>query len=292
MGRILTLALLCVIGLGLSAPGARAQQINIGGDPDTMLMDIYLRDADIPEVLTALFNTTNGKYQLKLDPSVVGRVSRLQLTATPFEKALDAILGNEFSFQKKQTDQGFLYTITGRNAGAPRTGFGAPLNAPPADEPTTAVEPSTKNVGVDQPKTSASGFPLLSYMTPKTSKTGTTGTGTGAGTPGTTTTEGEEATEELAVVKMIGINYLDLESICDALGGSTIELFDQSSYGGGSNSSGGGRSSRNNNNDNYNNNNNNNYDTNNSRTNNTNDRNNTNNSRTTRTSRTNNNNTL
>jgi hypothetical protein len=280
MSRTMTWAILCVTLVGLTASWASAQQIFVGGDPSTMKMDIYLRDADIPEALTALFNTTDGKYQLKLDPSVVGRISRLQLTATPFEQALDAILGTEYSYTKRKGDNGTaLYTITGRNTGAAKPILGGAMNAPPADDPVAGSAGNLGgNTGAVKPST---GFPTLSYFT-KPTTTGTTGA---TGAPGTTA-EGEAATEELSVVKMIGINYLDLEAICEALGGTTIALFDSSNYGGGgTNNSGGGgsRSSRNNNN----NNNNDNYDNNNNNNNNNNT-----NTRTTRTStRTNNTNT-
>ncbi|HOF88983.1 MAG TPA: hypothetical protein PLZ36_12915, partial [Armatimonadota bacterium] len=206
----------------------------------------------------------------------VGRIARLQFTATPFEEALDTILGPEYSYTKTKRENGTtLYTIAGRNSGAARPTGGMVMNAPPADDPIT---PSASNLGTGAPaKTTGAGFPSLTYFTkPTTSTTGTTATGT----PGTTTTEA--ATEELAVVKMIGINYLDLESICDALGGTSIALFNQGNYGGGTSGTGGTRSNRyndnyndpyynnNNNSNNYNNNNyNDNYNTRNTRTTNT-----------------------
>lgn len=255
MSRTLLWGLLCTLLIGVAASWGRAQ-IYIGGDPATMKIDIYLRDADIPEALSALFNTTDGKYQLKLDPSVVGRVARLQMTAKPFEEVLNAILGSEFSYKKaKSAGDTYLYTITGRNSAPRPATLGAPLGAPPTD---TAVAPSSSALGGTSSgtKSGSSGFPVLSYFT----KPGTASSGSAAGTPGApgtpgSTTEGEAATEELTVVKMVGINYLDLESICDALGGTTISLFNQGNFGGNNGVNNGNNNGLNNNGLNNNNNN-------------------------------------
>lgn len=238
MGRFILLTGLCAVLMGIAAPWARAQQVFVGGDPNTMLMDVYLRDADIPEALSALFNTTDGRCQLKLDPSVVGRVSRLQLTATPFETALNAVLGDEFSYRKTQVGQTFLYTITGRNAAAPKPAAAPAFNAPPAD---TAVAPSTSNIGSGNGAKPKSGFPMLSYFTNKGNNANGGGKPAANGGAVGDASAGDQAADELSVVKMIGVNYLDLPSLCQALGGSTIMLFNQAgNMGGGGNNMGGG----------------------------------------------------
>ena len=68
-------------------------------------MDISLRDADLNEALTAMFNSTSGKYQLQVGSGVVGRIPRLQLIQTPFDKALDAILGTDYSYTRTQMER-------------------------------------------------------------------------------------------------------------------------------------------------------------------------------------------
>jgi len=102
-------------------------------------MDISLRDADLTEVLTAMFNTTGGKYQLQVGNGVVGRIPRLQLIQTPFDKALDAILGIEFSYQRRQIGNGnYLYSISGRSTpNVPDIGATVPTMAPPTTSPAT-----------------------------------------------------------------------------------------------------------------------------------------------------------
>ncbi len=65
MRRLAIWASLCVFLLGSALARVQAQQISIAGDVNSpeMTMDISLRDADLNEVLTAMFNTTGGKYR-------------------------------------------------------------------------------------------------------------------------------------------------------------------------------------------------------------------------------------
>jgi hypothetical protein len=238
MGRVTVLLSLCAILVGAAMLGARAaESISIAGDPNSadMRMDISLRDANIQEVLTALFNTTNGRYQLSLDPSVVGRISRLQLSDTPFEKALDAILGTEYSYQRRTSGTNtFLYTITGRSSGMPAAspirGGTTITNAPPSG---SSVPPLTG--GSSDASAKPGGFPMLSYST---SRAGASGTGgTGAGTASTS------ASGEVSVIKMIPVSNMDLELLCTELGGVTLDLFGSTGTTSGGGTSGGGGSS-------------------------------------------------
>lgn len=232
MRRSVTFAVICALSLGVFGV-VRADQISIAADtnaPD-MPIDLSLRDADLGEVLSALFNTTNGKYQLQVGNGVVGRIARLQFTHQPFEDALKSVLGSEYSWTKANQPGGtYLYRIYGRqNAGdntKPVTGI-APVFAPPtASVPAVTTATGTTNVVGAAPNAANTGFPILSLITKSSGSTDKTAGGTAA------------KEDSVNVVKLIGISHLDMDAICTALGGTTLALFAQDSYGGGS--SGGG----------------------------------------------------
>jgi hypothetical protein len=138
MRRVTLLISVCALLFGLMA-GLHAQQIAIANDVAAgNVLDVSLRDADLATMLTALFNSTGGKYQLRLGNGVNGRIGRLTLTQMPFDKALDAILGTDYSYTKQLQPEGiYLYTITGRSS----TGTlftpkpASPFQAPPIGMP-------------------------------------------------------------------------------------------------------------------------------------------------------------
>lgn len=217
--------------------GARAEGISIAADPNSpdMKVEVNLRDADIVEVLTALFNSTGGKYVVEIGKGVVGRIARLQLPQTPFEEALNAVLGSEFSYTKQQEGDGiYRYRISG-SAGtspSPTTPLGGPaLLAPPSNTG------GTSKLG-SKPASTASGAASLF----------------GAGSLGGSTS-GAVSSDEKTATRLIMVSNLDLENLCSELGGSTIFLFTQTSmdssggssgssgYGGGSGSNRSSRSS-------------------------------------------------
>ncbi|MHB9107468.1 MAG: hypothetical protein ACYDCO_10475 [Armatimonadota bacterium] len=274
MRRVIMLISVCALLWGCLLTGAHAQQVTIANDNN--LLDISLRDADLTTVLTALFNSTGGKYQVRLGSGVNGRIARLQLTQTPFDRALDAILGTDFSYTKQmQGDGGYLYTISGRQSVPTTTRMPSVFQAPAIGMP---------NFGGDAAPAGAFGGPA----------------GAGAGFGGGSiislgmgadaTTAGDAAASESSVVKLIRVNYLDVALLSEALGGKSVDLFElmESANGGGNynsgsggsnrsnnssgnrNSSRGGRNNNNNNNNGYNNNNNNNNNYNNNNNNNNN----------------------
>ena len=109
-----------------------------------MLIDISLRDADKVETLTALFATAKGKYDMVLEPGVVGSITRLQLAATPFEQVLDAILGNEYSYQKQYRQDGsYLFKISGPRARNVATAT--------MTDPSAMMAPPDESVAFEQP---------------------------------------------------------------------------------------------------------------------------------------------
>ena len=254
MRRIAVWTSLCVFLLGYSLSRGCAQQISIAGDVNSpnMLMDISLRDADLNEVLTAMFNTTGGKYQLQVGNGVVNRIARLQLVQTPFDKALDAILGTEYSYTRRQIGNGnYLYTISGRSSSSvPDTGATVPSMAPP----TTAATLSG-GVGSSSSGSASSSTDLPTVLTITTKADGTA-----------KKADGTAATTETSVVKIIKVYYLDIESLCSALGGTSVTLFVQSassSSGASHPNTSNNNNNNNNNNNGYNNNNNNGYNNNN-----------------------------
>lgn len=248
MRRIAIWATLCLFLLGNALAKVQADQITTAVDinsPD-MTMDISLRDADLNEVLTAMFNTTGGKYQLQVGNGVVGRIQRLQLIQTPFDKALDAVLGTEYSYQRNQIGNGnYLYKISGRSSTpTPDAGGGAlPAFAPPTsaapDASAASATPSAGSVTPSGASSASSPAPMLTIT--QTKKGGKTG---------------DPASTETLVVNSIKVNNLDIAQLCSALGGTAVKLFVQTNGSNGSTGSTGSTGTNNNNTNNNNNNNN------------------------------------
>lgn len=217
---------ICALCMGALTTGARAQ-ISIARD-NNMLMDVSLRDADLVQVLTALFNTTDGKYQVTIKPGVVGRIARLQLPATPFEKALDAILGMDYSYQKKLLRDGsYLYTISGRQTGAVADFTPIASAATNQAPPTIGMPPLTSDDGNSNQTYS----PSYSTTTGGTSTSSTASTDssyvpftfTNKPTTGSDTA-GAPASDESWIVKLVVINYADVEILSQYLGGTVVDL--------------------------------------------------------------------
>jgi len=218
MRRVTLLLSLCALLFGGLMAGVQAQQINIANDVNGgNVVDISLRDADLATVLAALFNTTGGKFQVRLGNGVNGRIGRLVLTQMPFDKALDAILGTDYSYTKQvQSDGIALYTITGRQGGGGTLYTPKPPNpfqAPAIGIPTFANDATAAPFGGGGAATPTS--PLLNLG----SRTATTG-----GTS-TTTTSGDDAAAESSVVKLLRVNNLDVMALAEALGGTGLDLF-------------------------------------------------------------------
>ena len=228
MRYIVTMLCVCMMLVGGMVQRAFAEQISIAGDT---LLDISLRDADLGETLTALFATTNGKYSMVLHQGVVGRIGRLQLSQVTFAKALDAILGNDFTFQLENN----LYNIYG-----PQTGAGtlAPAAVTP---PGTATQAPPSPMLLAQ---AGSADPFSSFSpstsTPSTTATKTTGgSGFSGGSIGSITSGASSASESSAI-RLIKIYNCDVGLLSQYLGGSSIDLsglLNNTSKGGGGGSS-------------------------------------------------------
>jgi len=228
-------AVFCVGMLLLGGAWSRvsAQQIAIAGDT---LLDISLRDADLGETLAALFNTTNGKYSMVLGPGVVGRIGRLQLSQATFTKALDAILGNDFTFQLDK-DGGNVYHIYGPQNGpgtlAPATTTpGAPTQAPPSGRVQIAAASAPDPFSNYAPTPAGGGG--SAYIPPKTGAIG----GTGG------TTSGGSSASESSVIRLIKIYNCDVGLLSQYLGGQSIDLTGLLNNTSKTGSSGGGSTTR------------------------------------------------
>jgi len=124
MRRIAIWASFCLFLLGSTQGIGHAQKISITCDPNSpgMNIDLNLRKADLVEVLSAMFKATGDRYQLQVGNGVAGHIPRVQLIKCPFDKALDAILGTEYSYQCRWIGyEQYLYTITGRGSATVRS---------------------------------------------------------------------------------------------------------------------------------------------------------------------------
>jgi hypothetical protein len=73
---------------------------------------LTVQDADINDVLSALFNATDNTYQLQTGIGISGKVDALQLTQTPFDDAVKAILANVNHDFTYDVEDGNIYYIT------------------------------------------------------------------------------------------------------------------------------------------------------------------------------------
>lgn len=96
MRRNILLTGLCTMLLGLSSLLIQAQRIvvNVEADKAGMPVSVNIKDAEVGQVLTALFNQTGNKYNVKLEAGVTGNIASLQLAQIPFDEALTTILGS------------------------------------------------------------------------------------------------------------------------------------------------------------------------------------------------------
>jgi len=217
MRRMTVLATVCtllVFGMMLTV---RADQISVSETGDQI--DVVLRDADINAVLAALFNTTH--QQFRVEAGVTGRIARLETHGT-FEAVLNAILdGNHCSYQKSAVGDGIsLYRIAGPPSTTPTTGgatttggTGFPAMAPPSDSLSPVAGGGTKSTSsgdFSNPGFSLS-FPTKSSTDSKTGDSSKTAT--------------DASSNEPSVIRLVKVNNVDLPTICSALGGSVVVLF-------------------------------------------------------------------
>lgn len=227
---------MALLGATLSV-SAQNQPIYITGDTrgNDVLVDLTLRDADISEVLVALFNTTNGKYEAEISPDVSGRIPMLTLRQQPFDKALSAVLGSKYSFTTKPLGNGIVrYVISSGNTTSGGSSGYANVNRP--TDPSMGGGNSSTPAGFDGNSSGTANRKPSIPTKPATHRE-------------------MRASSESSIVKMIGVSYLDLNSLIQALGGTVLELYSVDNSLGSSGVSNNNNNNSNNNNRNNNNNN-------------------------------------
>ena len=125
MHRINWLLLLCAALLcGLTVMASAQSRIIVSVDVQARNVPVTLtvQNAEINDVLSALFNATNNTYQLQTGLGISGTIDTLQLTRIPFDDAVTAILAKvnpTFTYSKADGD---IYCVTnpaGANAATP-----------------------------------------------------------------------------------------------------------------------------------------------------------------------------
>ncbi|MHB9133484.1 MAG: hypothetical protein ACYDBB_20660 [Armatimonadota bacterium] len=197
-----------VIALLWSASTVGAHVMVSIAQNDARLLDISVRNADVGDVLSALFNSTSGARQLRMGHGVAGNIARLQLAGVPFDEVLNAVLAKAGTFEvEKATAANNMrtYTITApQNLDTPPV-LVAPVSVTPVEARTPAASPPPVDIN------SVFSFAARS-------------------------TAGDSAAQnDISVIKLLQINFLDIEAFCDAVGGTAISLFDPGSYGGDTN---------------------------------------------------------
>jgi len=99
---------LCAILLFAWGTG-QARFISFTGEKQ---FDVFIRDADRVEVLTALFATSRGGRVMLLSDGVAGRIDRLQLSQAPFDAVLEAILGEDYRYETGTKEGVVVYRIS------------------------------------------------------------------------------------------------------------------------------------------------------------------------------------
>lgn len=113
MHRISILAAICgalVCGYSAIATAGRVM-VSVDLHARNTPVTLTVRDADVTDVLSAVFNATDNRYQLQTGVGIAGKIDTLQLTQTPFDDALKAILVKtdpSFTFSKAE---GGIYRI-------------------------------------------------------------------------------------------------------------------------------------------------------------------------------------
>lgn len=100
--------ILCAVLL-LTWGAGQAGIVSITGEK---AFDVYVRDAERVEALTALFATARGARTLLLSDGISGRIDRLQLSQVSFDQALEGILGNDYTYDTEVKDGTVAYRIS------------------------------------------------------------------------------------------------------------------------------------------------------------------------------------
>ena len=122
ISRLLPFTLALVCGLTVMASATSRVIISVDLPCRNTPVTLTVQNAEINDVLSALFNATNNTYQLQTGLGVTGYIDTLQLTRAPFDDALTAILAKVNTTFTYSKTQGGLYCVTnpaGATTGAP-----------------------------------------------------------------------------------------------------------------------------------------------------------------------------
>ncbi len=110
--------ILCALLLGIVSTLTSASVIFASIDQSMRSLPVTLtaRDAEVTDVLNALFAATNNKYRLQTGLGIHGNIAAIHLTAQPFDDALQTILTRanaDYQFTKLS---GGIYRVFTPNA--------------------------------------------------------------------------------------------------------------------------------------------------------------------------------
>jgi hypothetical protein len=123
----LTIALMC--GFTVMASAAHVL-VNVDLKTRNYPVTLTVQNADVNDVLSALFTATDNTYQLQTGLGITGTIDALQLIQTPFDEAVKDVLAKAnpaFTYSKQD---GGIYLIT--NTGNTDTGTPVPSLYMPA----------------------------------------------------------------------------------------------------------------------------------------------------------------
>lgn len=223
MRRNILLTGLCTMLIGVSSLITQAQRIvvNVDANKPGMPVSLNIKDAEVGQVLTTLFNQTNNKYNVQLEAGVTGNIDTLQLAQMPFDEALTTILGSV-----KDAPAKYTFTKDGNNLYRVASGVASGIESTP-----------TKTGVIKHPN--GENIPFIKAMLPPVQNP-LTAESTDPNTP----------SAKECILAMITLKNIPVFDFSKDLGGDCIESYEtdngNGNGGGGSRSS---RSSRNNNND-------------------------------------------
>ncbi|HEX2951956.1 MAG TPA: hypothetical protein VHV83_20670 [Armatimonadota bacterium] len=260
---LLSLAGAILFGSAIVAQAGRIV-VNVNMNSPQSLVDVSIQDANVNQVLTTLFNSTGGKYQVRIGAGVDAKIADLQFNQVPFDEAVSTIVNKanpKFTISKQGNT---LYSVLSDKS----SGISVPA-------PRQVVNTNAKNAEDDIPIKKVNLPPMSSITTgPGIGLAATAQAGAAGGAAGST-----PAAEE-CYIALITIKNFQVRMLSEALGGDSLPAFDDSSNNNSNNGNGdnyydddnynnnnnngnnnnnrNNRNNRNNNNNNYNNNNNNN----------------------------------
>ena len=225
---LFSLCLVMLFNVVVNANSAGRILVNADNSLAVTTISLQVQDSEISSVIAALFNATDNKYQARISNGISGVIDELSFDNLPFDAALDAVL--------KKVNEDYTY------AKISPTVYRIKAPAEAIVAPSMVMMMPTK---VDD------SLRMIKTMLPPIKKT--TDTTTPPVTlPGEDVTPVEEPTAEECILAVLKIRYIDVPSLCDALGYQYMESFtNNQNNNNGSGTRNNNRNNRNNNNNQY-----------------------------------------